>query len=138
MANGTAATLDAPAKVERAGAKILLTTDKPLYQPGQTVHLRALGLDRQTGKPMAAGTALFEIQDGRGNKVMKRSLKSDGYGISATAFRIGPVVNMGPWKARVVVGPDTTEKTFEVSRYALPKFKVGVAADRPFYMPGHG
>ena len=25
---------------------ILLTTEKPIYQPGQTIHVRALALDR--------------------------------------------------------------------------------------------
>ena len=37
--------IQAPARVGRA-RRILLTTDKPLYQPSQTIHLRALVLGR--------------------------------------------------------------------------------------------
>ena len=36
---------------------ILLTTEKPIYQPGQTIHVRALALDRSdheaAGEPQA-------------------------------------------------------------------------------------
>jgi hypothetical protein len=33
-------------EVQATGSKLLLTTDKPIYQPGQTIHLRALALQR--------------------------------------------------------------------------------------------
>lgn len=131
----TAATADS-AQVERPGAKVLLTTDKPLYQPGQTIHLRALALDRSTGKPVAARSCLFEIEDGKGNKIFKRTLDSDEYGIAATRFRLGSVLNMGTFKVVVAVGPDRAEKTVTVGRYVLPKFKIDVGADRPYYTPG--
>src|SRR5262245_47270968 len=43
-----------------------LTTDKPLYQPGETVHFRSLTLDRFTLKPPADDFALqFVIRDPR-------------------------------------------------------------------------
>jgi alpha-2-macroglobulin-like protein len=135
-ARGTTAALTDAASVLRPGAKVLLTTDKPLYQPGQTIHLRALALDGATQKPVAGQPAVFEIEDGKANKILKRTLTTDGYGLAATTFRLGAVLNMGTFKMRVAVGPDRTEKTVEVSRYALPKFKVEVGADRPFYMPG--
>jgi hypothetical protein len=39
----------------RDKASILLTTEKPIYQPGQTIHVRALALDR-AGMKIRAGT----------------------------------------------------------------------------------
>jgi hypothetical protein len=50
-------------------ASILLTTEKPLYQPGQTIHLRALALDRSNHQATADHKLTFEIEDSRGNKV---------------------------------------------------------------------
>ena len=37
--------------------QVMLSSDKPLYQPGQTIHLRALALDSATRQPLggAAG-----------------------------------------------------------------------------------
>src|ERR1700675_1952189 len=48
---------------------ILLTTEKPLYQPGQTIHVRALALDRSDHQAAAKRAVTFEGEDSRGNKV---------------------------------------------------------------------
>src|SRR5205807_1507248 len=38
----------------KAAPKVLLVTDKPLYQPGQVIHLRALALEGLDLAPVAA------------------------------------------------------------------------------------
>jgi hypothetical protein len=122
--------------ISAPGSKVLLTTDKPLYQPGQTIHLRALALSEQGNTPIAGAQALFEVEDGKGNKVLKRAVATDDHGIAAADFVIGPVVNQGGFKVRATVGDRKTEKTVNVSRYALPKFKVGVQTDKGWYRAG--
>ena len=52
-------------------ASILLTTEKPIYQPGQTIHVRALALDRANHQASANRPLTFELQDSRGNKVFQ-------------------------------------------------------------------
>ena len=42
---------------------ILLTTEKPIYQPGQTIHVRALALDRAHHE--ATGGAQADLRSGR-------------------------------------------------------------------------
>ena len=51
---------------------ILLTTEKPLYQPGQDIHVRALALDRSDHDAAANRKLIFEVEDSRGNKVFKK------------------------------------------------------------------
>ena len=51
---------------------ILLTTEKPIYQPGQTIHVRALALDRSNHEAAASRKLTFEVEDSRGNKVFKK------------------------------------------------------------------
>ncbi len=132
----------APALVEETiavqanGSKLLLTSDKPLYKPGQTIQLRALALDRGGNAPVAKAEATFEVEDGKGNKVFKRSLKTDEYGIASVPFKIGNVVNEGTYKLRALVGETTSEKTVEVGQYALPKFKLETRTDKGWYSPG--
>ncbi|MBN2573761.1 MAG: alpha-2-macroglobulin [Deltaproteobacteria bacterium] len=133
---GTSVDVSDSANVKPPGNRVLLTTDKPIYQPGQTIHLRALALENVSKKPLAGQPVVFEIADGKGNKICKRSLISDSYGLAATQFTLGQVLNLGTFKVRVAVGADIAEKTVEVSRYVLPKFKVAVSADKPFYTPG--
>ena len=55
---------------------ILLTTEKPIYQPGQTIHVRALALDRSNHEAAANRKLTFEVEDSRGNKVFKKSRRA--------------------------------------------------------------
>jgi uncharacterized protein YfaS (alpha-2-macroglobulin family) len=122
-------------EVRDAGQKVLLTTDKPIYQPGQTIHLRAMALQNTDNKPLANSMLLFEVSDGKGNKVFKKKRTTDDYGIASVDFKLATLVNMGSYKLQVS-GPGNAEKTVDVSRYVLPKFEVRLATDRTWYAPG--
>ncbi|HEX8088261.1 MAG TPA: MG2 domain-containing protein, partial [Blastocatellia bacterium] len=61
-------TADQPIQLERRD-RILLSTDKPMYQPGQTIHLRALALDGPTRAAAADQAITLEVEDAKGNKV---------------------------------------------------------------------
>jgi len=126
-------------------ARTLLTTDKPLYQPGQTVHLRALTLGRPGNRPVADHAVTFEVRDPRGNRVMVEKVRTSKFGISHAIFVIGSEVSLGEYKIKSVVKATkaegrgtlaTAEKSFKVQRYVLPKFKVAVETDKRYYMPG--
>lgn len=133
---GTNTTLESTIVVAEPGRKVLLTSDKPLYQPGQVIHLRTLALSPPTDTPVAGENATFEVEDAKGNKIMQRDLVTDEYGIAATDFELGRILNMGTFKLRAIVNQSITEKTVEVSRYSLPKFKLGVTIDKPWYASG--
>jgi uncharacterized protein YfaS (alpha-2-macroglobulin family) len=134
--SGVKTTASAGLDVELPGQKLLLTTDKPIYKPGQTVYLRALALNRGDNTPLAGQNLDFEIEDGKGNKIFKKTLTTDAFGIAATPFRIGQIVNEGEFKVRIGQGEAKTEKTVKVGQYALPKFDVTIGTDKAFYLPG--
>jgi len=117
-------------------SRLLLTTDKPMYQPGQTMYLRALALNRSDSKPVADGDTLFEIMDSKGNKVFKQQVKTNEFGVAFAEFTLATQVLMGPYSVKVSVGDVVSEKTVNVDRYSLPKFKVTVSLDKPWYMAG--
>jgi hypothetical protein len=119
----------------RADGKILLVTDKPIYQPGQLIHLRALALRSFDMKPVENKDILFEIEDSKGNKVYKKTFKTSDYGIASVDFQLADEVNMGDYNLRAVIDNVRAEKTVQVKRYVLPKFKVEVKADKAFYLP---
>lgn len=121
-------------KVQR-DVKILLTTDKPLYQPNQIIHIRALALVGITLRPVPGSELLFEIEDPKGNKVFKQRAVTSEYGIAALDFQLADEINMGPYRIRASVGKSQAEKTVEVKKYVLPKFKVEVKTDKKFYAP---
>jgi hypothetical protein len=134
--HGTRTLLEDGMKVSSAAGKLLLTSDKPIYQPGQVINLRALSLARDGNKPMAGQTATFEIEDGKGNKIFKKLVRTDKLGVAFTQFQLGGILNEGTFKLRVVSSDVTSEKTVNVSHYALPKFDVAVKTEDPWYAPG--
>lgn len=120
----------------RSALRTLLTTDKPLYQPGQTIHIRALTLSQPSMKPLSEAEVVFEVEDAKGNKVFKKSKKTDEYGISHADFVLADELNMGAYRIRAIAAGMKEEKTVTVQRYVLPKFKVNFKSDRSFYQPG--
>ena len=108
-------------------ASILLTTEKPLYQPGQTIHVRALALDRSNHEAAADAALTFEVEDSRGNKVFKKATQTDEFGIASAEFGLADEVNLGTYHLRALMGAaNTAEIALNVERYVLPKFKVAV------------
>ena len=112
-------------------ASVLLTTEKPIYQPGQTIHVRALALDRAGHRADAARKLTFELEDSRGNKVFRKAAKTDNFGIASAEFTLADEVNLGAYHLRALMGDpatpsNTAELTLQVERYVLPKFKVAI------------
>jgi hypothetical protein len=116
-------------------ARIMITTDKPLYQPGQTVNIRALALSGLSLKPVASQPIKFEIEDAKGNKVFKRETKTSDFGVGSLEFLLADEVNMGAYKLTASIGAASATKSFEVKKYVLPKFKVDIKTDKKFYRP---
>ncbi len=136
-------TLEQPITL-KSPAKILLTSDKPLYQPGQMMHLRALCLRADNQQPLADADATIEVLDVKGNKVFKKQEKTNKFGIISCDFSLASECLMGDYKLRAVLAdtdnpdaaPVTAEKDVNVKRYVLPKFKIAFSADKQFYRPG--
>jgi len=111
---------------------ILLTTEKPIYQPGQTIHVRALALDRSNHEAAADRKLTFEVEDSRGNKVFKKLTATDEFGIASAEFALADEVNLGTYHLRALMGEagaaptNQAEITLNVQKYVLPKFKVAI------------
>ncbi len=107
---------------------VLLTTEKPIYQPGQTIHVRALALDRSNHEAASVRKLTFEVEDPRGNKVFKKATQTDKYGVASAEFALADEVNLGAYHLRAVMesGDKPAEIALNVEKYVLPKFKVAI------------
>jgi hypothetical protein len=127
--------VEQPVTIERE-YRLLLTSDKPLYQPGQTIHMRALALSTFDLTPARGATLDFLVEDAKGNKVFRQSIVASDFGVAAADFTLADLVNQGDYKLSVAIGDTRSEKTAEVRPYVLPKFAVTISTDRSFYLPG--
>jgi hypothetical protein len=114
--------------------RLMLTADKPVYQPGQAIHMRALALNAFTLKPRA-GDCEFEALDSKGNRIFSRKASLSEFGIASAELPLADEVNLGTYRLAVTASGLRQERTVEVARYVLPKFKVEVELDRPSYRP---
>jgi len=131
---------DKPDRIEQpvkivSKSRIMLTTDKPVYQPGQTIHIRALALRPTTMEPVADTKCAIEVDDSKGNKVFKQPCTSSKFGVFSADFTLATEINQGAYTVRGLLEDEKTEKTVTVERYVLPKFKVAVTTEKPFYLP---
>jgi hypothetical protein len=128
-------TLEQPVTVERS-YKVLLTTDKPIYQPGQQILIRALALGAFDHRPASARSIELTIADAKGNKVYRQTATTSSYGVASWTFQLADEVNHGNYKITATLGGTSSEKTVAVKPYVLPKFKVSATTDEDFYRPG--
>ena len=120
----------------KRSAKVMLTSDKPVYQPGQVIYVRALALRQPDLHPLTDQPATFSVLDPKGNVVFKQQGKTSRYGISAADCPLDSEILEGAYTILGKVGDVESRLTVEVKKYVLPKFKVALKLDKPFYRPG--
>ncbi len=125
-----------PVIIKEKEPKTNLSTDKPLYQPGQTVYIKAMSLLLPTLEPAGKKKVTLEIMDPKGNKVLKEEKETSDYGIASTDFVLAREINMGEYTIKISGDCGTAEKKFLVKKYVLPKFKPVMEAEKQFYQAG--
>ena len=108
-------------------AHILITTDKPLYQPGQVMHIRAL-LHTPSRQVLANHDTYFKICDPEGAILYRTVETTSRFGIASVDWSIPENTRLGDYLIRVGIDgdDDTTAQTVRISRYDLPNFRVNV------------
>ena len=128
---GVPETRSASVQVED-GVLLFVETDKPIYKPGQTVHVRLMTLDALL-KPWPAA-AVVEVQDAKGIKVFKREVRTDDYGMTTVDLPLSTEPNLGVWKLTATSGDRKTQLDVRVEEYVLPKYEVDVATEREWVL----
>ncbi|MFC1946524.1 alpha-2-macroglobulin family protein [Chloroflexota bacterium] len=101
---------------------VFLETDKPIYKPGQTIHIRAITLNAEL-KPVQE-TMTIEVLDAKGIKIFRRELSTVDYGLVTLDLPISSEPNMGVWKLTAVTEKAKTQIDIRVEEYVLPKYEV--------------
>ncbi|TRY89588.1 hypothetical protein DNTS_018390 [Danionella cerebrum] len=97
----------------------IIRTDKPIYNPGQTVYFRIFTMDLDF-KPL-------DETDNRGNRINQWiNVKSSQGKILQLSLPLNPEASVGSYQLSVETNKTTVTEQFEVKEYVLPKFEVTI------------
>uniref|UniRef100_A0A8C2EBK7 Alpha-2-macroglobulin-like n=1 Tax=Cyprinus carpio TaxID=7962 RepID=A0A8C2EBK7_CYPCA len=92
-----------------------IQTDKPIYNPGQTVNFRVVTVD--------TNFAPFDHQE---NRIGQWTNVSSTRWILQRSYELNPEARQGVYRLRAYIGERMISHDFEVKKYVLPKFEVTV------------
>lgn len=115
----------------------ILTTDKPIYKPGQPVRLRTLTLNSLNLCPVNNPPEInIKIKDSRDNLVYDKTQKASKYGIVSGELKLADQVITGDYTVTAQAGDNTVSSLIKVKHYRLPSFTIKLKENKDFYTPG--
>lgn len=137
----TADLIQSPEVIERKvrvrrSWQVMLSTDKPIYQPGQTIHLRALALRKPMLLPVAQENAVFTLTDPKGNVLFKETIATSKFGLVAVDCPLASELAEGQYVLQCKVGDSESRQPVPIQKYVLPKFAIHLDYNKTFYQPG--
>jgi hypothetical protein len=118
---------------------IRVDVDKPIHQPGQTMHIRLLCLT-PSGRAASALRLRLHVVDPDQTAAHIAELETNRFGVAADDWRIPDNTRLGNYNIEAeAIGEGrgaSAARTVKVSRYELPDFTVTTKSDRVYYLPG--
>src|SRR5437016_2186980 len=120
-------------------AQVMVSTDKPLYQPGQTLHTRVLMFD-SSRHALGNQKATLKISDPENTTAFRTEINSSRFGVASADWPIPDNTRLGDYRIEVQLEDDKHDDSYgattvKFSRYDLPNFTVNVKPDRAYYLP---
>lgn len=113
-------------------------TDKPIYRPGHTVHVKAILRWRQMDALVRFDRPEAEIavSDTNDKVVFRRQVKVDSFGAITASFPVPATAALGNYAIRIQSGDAQGSGGFEVQEYRKPEFEVIVTPESRFVVQG--
>ncbi len=105
----------------------LVFTDRGVYRPEETVHIKALVKD--AGRlPKRQREVQVRVQDPRGQGVLDTTLTLDTFGTADVDLKLKTGAAVGEYSLRLTQGERAVGHTFRVEEYRVPTFEVKVSS----------
>ncbi|MBX3162293.1 MAG: hypothetical protein KF773_40385 [Deltaproteobacteria bacterium] len=117
-------------------ARIHVITDRPLYEPGNTIKFRAVALRARDLAPLDGRPGTWIVTDPSGEVLLEEKAPAGAWGIVAGSFPLDRAAPTGTWKVAWRSAGAIDEVPITVEPFTLPRFRVDAAANQSFYRPG--
>jgi CD109 antigen len=111
---------------------VFLETDKPIYKPGQTIHIRVMTLDPAL-KPVSEKVTL-ETLDAKGLKIFRQEATTDEFGLANLELPVSQEPNLGVWKITAITAKAKNQLDVRIEEYVLPKYEVKAELPKDWFL----
>ena len=118
-------------------AEIIVSNDKPIYQPGQTYHARILAFTTPIRRAIPSAAGLMQIKTPDGEVIYKAPFVTNEFGVASVEWKLPDDLRLGDYNVNTnLEDGGYAANGFKVTRYELPTFEVKTESDRQFYLTG--
>lgn len=116
--------------------RIHVLTDRPLYEPGNTVKFRAVALKANDLTPLEERPGTWVVTNAIGEVLLEEKASSGPWGVVTGSFPLDRGAASGEWTVTWRSGPGWQSRTFTVKPFTLPRFRLEASTVKPFYRRG--
>lgn len=117
-----------------------LYTDRPIYRPGQTVHVKAIVRnddDASFSVPAKTTQVTWTVQDSQARAVTSGTSSLSDVGTFSADLALADQAATGSYKVQVSIGPQVIgSSTFQVAEYQRPDFEVATSTSQTDVVSG--
>ncbi|MCX5742310.1 MAG: MG2 domain-containing protein [Proteobacteria bacterium] len=114
-------------------ARIHVITDRPLYEPGNTVKFRAVVLRARDLTPLDGRPGKWIVKDPSGEVLLEEKAPATAWGVVAGSFPLDRGAPTGAWTIAWQSGTAIDEVSIKVAPFTLPRFRIEATASKPYY-----
>jgi hypothetical protein len=114
-------------------ARVHVITDRPLYEPGNTVKFRAVALKASDLTPLEERPGTWRVTDPNGELLLEERAPTGAWGVVSGTFPVDRGSASGTWTVTWSSGNTSQSRTFTVKPFTLPRFRVEASPLKPFY-----
>lgn len=111
-----------------SGARLLLSADRPIYRPGDTVYARALTLDRATSRPKGAVAVKLSLKDAGGAVVARATATSSRFGVGSAALALPKGVRGASFTLLAETPDGKTERKLALGQFVKAGLELALQA----------
>jgi len=114
-------------------------TDRPVYRPGHTVHIKAILRVRKNDELLlpSAWNPTLEVTDSDGKVILSRDIQPTAHGSTSADFDLAPDATLGYYSIRLNDQGVSGGGSFYVEEYKKPEYQVTVKPAAPRILQGN-
>src|SRR5262249_1687038 len=99
-------------------SSITISTDKPLYQPGQTVHCRTLLLGADSHQAVDNEEIKIMLRNERYETIATATERTDKFGVAAHDFTLSEETSLGKYSIQVIP-PEKSGRSYYGNQFSF-------------------